>query len=1177
MSAAVFHFEDFELDPNAYRLSRGGEIVRLERIPRELLSLLIERRDQLVTRDEILERIWGKGVFIDREHAINTAVRKIRRALNDDANAPRFIVTIPGKGYRFVAPVVLNDKLDKNQSSQAPSEGTSAEFGISPDASVERQLEARGNGHADVRSVTGLGERRHLTVLFCDLVNSTSLAAQLDPEEWREIVVNYHRSAAQEVDRFGGHVAQYLGDGVIAYFGWPEAHDDDVERGVRAGLAILEAISKFNTDLSRSRLAARVGIDSGVVVIGDGTGKGADVYGEAPNMAARVQAAAEPGTLLITEAAHRLIPGVFVVEEFGAQILKGIPDPVPLYRVIRPSGMRGRLAAAATRGLTPFVGREDELGLLMGRWERTVESEGQTILIVGEAGIGKSRLVQRFHEELVHHPHTWLESAAVPFFQNTPFSAVINILQQGCHWESGQSAEQKLAALEASLAHAGVKLAEVVPLLAQIMELPVNRKYPPSSLSPAEQRKRLLASLAAWVFAVAKDHPLVVAIEDLHWADPSTLELIRLLVEQGPTIRLLLLCTARPEFHASWALRAHHTQITLNRLNTRDVREMIAQVAAGNGLAADTIKAVIERTSGVPLFIEELTRAVLESGDAKLSEREIPVTLHDSLMARMDRLGPAKDVLQIAAVIGSEFSYELLHAIHTKGNGDLQQALDALADAELLYVRGIAPDATYQFKHALIRDAAYEALLKSRRKDLHRLIAQTISENFPALKEAQPEVIARHWTEASETERAIAEWSQAGKVAKARGAFKEALESYRRGLEMLQLLPESSERDVRELAIRQTLLLMLWMTGGPSSHDTMDAVQHAMGLAEKTGQIASLLLSIVTAGWSSLLSSPDIAGIQMLADRALELALRERSASSLLMAHSFQIQTCLFRGDLTGAENHFAATRELIETPGLKEKCSLFIIQAFYTAAMNAWMLGQLDLARERLARVIATVEADNPYQLTASRVWAADLLWALREYDRAEACARQAVDLSQRNQFALLTAMAKRVLGSSLLRLGCVSEGAELIREAIAKALEIGCTQRGFFNRTFLAEAQAAQGAIDDALETIEQILEKEPDEAFFLPITATLRGELHIKRGRSKLAKADFREALACASKMGAKTWELRAVMSLARLLDREGRRVEARMMLEGIYGRFTEGLDTPDLKDASALLKQLSNEHA
>jgi class 3 adenylate cyclase len=336
MFSDTWHFEDFELDGNAYRFSRGGEIVRLERIPLELLCLLIERRGQIVTRDQILERIWGKGVIIDSDHAINTAVRNIRRALKDDANVPRFVVTIPGKGYRFVAPVVLKEKLGKNQTSQELNNGTFAELGISPAASVESQLGARIDGHGDISSVTSLNERRHLTVLFCDLVNSTGLATQLDPEEWRDIVVNYRRIVTQEVERFGGYVAQYLGDGIMAYFGWPEAHDDGIERAVRAGLAILEAISKFNTDPSNSRLAARVGIDSGVVVIGDGTGKGADVYGEAPNMAARVQAAAEPGTVLITQAAHRLISGVFVVEDCGAKMLKGIPNPVSLYRVIGP-------------------------------------------------------------------------------------------------------------------------------------------------------------------------------------------------------------------------------------------------------------------------------------------------------------------------------------------------------------------------------------------------------------------------------------------------------------------------------------------------------------------------------------------------------------------------------------------------------------------------------------------------------------------------------------------------------------------------------------------------------------------------------------------------------------------------------------------------------------------------
>jgi predicted ATPase len=477
------------------------------------------------------------------------------------------------------------------------------------------------------------------------------------------------------------------------------------------------------------------------------------------------------------------------------------------------------------------VGREDELRLLMDRWERTVDGEGQTVLIVGEAGIGKSRLVQRFHEELAHHPHTWLESAAIPFFQNTPFWAVVNILQQGLHWEGGQSAQQKLAALEASLASAGARLGEAVPLVAQLLELQFDGKYPALSLSPDQQRKRLLATLVTWVFGSAKGQPLVIATEDLHWADPSTLDLIRLLVEQGAMTQLLLLCTARPEFHASWGLRAHHTYITLNRLSARTTREMIGQMAACNELAADTVNTVVQRTSGVPLFIEELTRTVLETGNARLSECEIPVTLYDSLMARMDRLGRAKDLLQIAAVIGGEFSYELLHGVHPLADEEFQKALHALTDAELLFVRGIAPDAAYQFKHALIRDAAYEALLKSRRKDLHRLIAQTISEKFLALKTAQPEVLARHWAEAGEIEQAILEWSRAAKIAAARYAFVEAEQSFQHALALLKELPESPERDARELELRESLVAMLHMTHGWAAPEALQAAEGIQHLA----------------------------------------------------------------------------------------------------------------------------------------------------------------------------------------------------------------------------------------------------------------------------------------------------------------------------------------------------------
>ena len=742
---------------------------------------------------------------------------------------------------------------------------------------------------ADTAPVTAFagGERRHLTVLFCDLVGSTEIAARLDPEEWREIVADYHRAAAQAIERFGGHVAQYLGDGVMAYFGYPEAHDNDAERAARAGLAILDAISKLNQPSTRGqKLSARIGIDSGAVVVGASAGKDADVFGDTPNIAARVQAAAEPGTVVITDATHRLVSGLFVVDQLGAQALKGIERPVQLYRVIQPSGVRGRLeAAAATRGLTPFVGREDELRLLMNRWERALDGEGQVALIIGEAGIGKSRLLQRFHEQIGGTPHTWVEARRRGRFSKTRPS----IRSPSCFnnfWVATEPSRRRSNSRNWNqrLELAGLKPAETIPLIAPLLNLPLSDKYPPSPLSPEQQRRRLLATLVEWVLGAARAQPLVVATEDLHWADASTLELIQLLVEQGATARLLLLYTARPEFRAQWPPRAHYTQITLSRLSARNVRAMVEEVAARKAMSEETIATVIERTGGVPLFVEELTRAVLESGDAKLTGREIPVTLHDSLMARLDRLGPAKEIIQIGAVIDGEFSYELLHAVHPIAEENLQRALRNLADAELLYVRGIAPDATYQFKHALIRDAAYEALLKSRRKDLHRLVAQTIDEKFPALKAAQPEVLARHWVEAGETEQAIAEWSRAGKAAEARNAFVETRESLQQALAQVNLLPESPQRDVRELELRRSLVEILLMTRGYNAPETLEVSQRVYTLAEKGGQRRQSESSF---RFAQALMAADLSTAAVLADEALTRAVRGGNPAAMATAHSF--------------------------------------------------------------------------------------------------------------------------------------------------------------------------------------------------------------------------------------------------------------------------------------------------
>jgi class 3 adenylate cyclase/tetratricopeptide (TPR) repeat protein len=1028
------------------------------------------------------------------------------------------------------------------------------------------------NATAETREALA-GERRHLTVLFCDLVGSTEIASRTDPEEWRELVADYQRAAGEAITQYGGNVAKYLGDGVMAFFGYPEAHDNDVESAARAALAILDAIAKLNEQSARPKLSPRIGIHSGVVVVGAGPGQDTDVFGETPNIAARVQTAAEPSTVMITDAVLRLISGLFVVEERGAQTLKGIERPIRLYRVIRPSGVRGRLdAVAATRGLTPFVGREEELRLLMNRWERAREGEGQVALIIGEAGIGKSRLIQRFHEQIAATPHTWVEGATASFYQNTPFYPITEILRELSATHRDDSPDAQIGRLERALELAGARPAEAVPLLVPLLNLPLPPKYSPPVLSPEQQRRRLLATLVQWVLGAARAQPLVIVTEDLHWADPSTLELTELLVEQAATARMLLLYTARPEFRAQWRLRAHHTQITLNRLSVQNVRDMVLQVVAREALSEDTLAAVVHRTGGVPLFAEELTRVVLEGGDAKLGGRGIPATLHDSLMARLDRLGPAKELVQIASVIGSEFSYRLFHAVYPLGEQDLQRALRSLTNAELLLVRGLAPDATYQFRHALIRDAAYEALLKSRRKDLHGLVARTITEKFPALREEQPEVLARHWTEAGETELAIGEWLRAGKTAQARQAFREALESFRQAVELFDLLPESREGDLRELEIRQSLVQMLHLTRGYSAAESIEATRRAVALAQKGGNLRQLLNLMIARGVNAL-SAGDLPAAAGLADQALELALREGGSRSLFgRVHTLQMMVRYWRGDLAGVENHFAAGLEFFDDPSFKRVPGAPVI-AFGMASLSAWTRGLADSARQRAAQMRAVVSGDSPYDMAFLGFLAAQLHIALREYGRAEASAAHALELSEEHHFPWLVALSRAALGHARAWLGRPIEGIALIRQGMAELLDTGSR----FNVTnvvaSLAEARLCNGAIIDALEAVEQALQANPDELVYRPEILRLRGELQLEQGHSELGEADFRQAITLARSMDAKAWELRATISLGRLLRDCTCFDEARVMVTNICSWFSEAADTTDLKDAQALLDELA----
>jgi class 3 adenylate cyclase/tetratricopeptide (TPR) repeat protein len=1010
-------------------------------------------------------------------------------------------------------------------------------------------------------------------VLFCDLVGSTEIAAQLDPEEWREVAAGYHRTAAEAINRFDGHVAKYLGDGVMAYFGWPEAHDNDGERAARAGLTILEAISKLNDNSAHPKLTARVGIDSGPVVVGAGAGQEADVFGETPNIASRLQATAAPGTVLITAATHRLISGLFVVEALGSRMLKGVIASTEVFQVVRPTGVRGRLGAA--RGLTPFVGREEELRLLLYRWERTNEGEGQMALVIGEPGIGKSRLVGEFHDRIRDTPHIWMESGGEQFFENTPFHAIREMPSQWLELQGGANAAEQLERLERALESAGLAVAEAAPLIADLLQLPAGERYPPARLTAEDKRRRLFAALVGWVLGAARLQPVVMVAEDLHWLDPSSLELLQLLGEQGATVPLMLLYTARPEFHVPWPMRAHHSQIALNRLSPRNVRQMVSLVAANNALVGESLDAVVERTGGVPLFVEELTRVVLESSSARIRGHVIPATLRDSLMARLDRLGSAKEVVQIGAVIGSDFSYGLLHAVHPLPEQDLQRAILSATDAELVYVRGIPPDAHYQFKHALIRDAAYEALLKTRRKELHMRVARAINEKFPTLKEGHPEILARHWTEAGEIEQATPQWLLAAKAAHARNAFKEAQESYEQALSCLHLLPESRERDSRELAVRQSIISVVNLTKGYAAPETIKAVDEAIALAEKTGTSPELV-NLLASRASTLLVSGELKASKQVGERALLVAKRQGSSSeTLVFLHQQQTIVHYWLGDLKGAEGHFIALRERLDELDLNRPASLgtfrnVVVNGLAFGSYNAWLLGRPDVGREREARMITIAQRGSPFEI-ANSGYLTLARW-LGEFDRAEALATSAIELSERHHLPNPAARCRTLLGWARAHLGHADEGVMLMQQALAELRKIGTRMGMTATMTDLAQAQGLAGNISDSLESIEIALHAFPDELVFRPETLRLRGELRLKQGDVELAEADFRNAIVLARGMGAKGWELRTTMSLARMLDQTGRSREARAILAEIYNWFTEGFDTADLKDAKALLDEL-----
>ena len=1038
---------------------------------------------------------------------------------------------------------------------------------------------------AQLDSPSVAGERRHLSVLFCDLVGSTGIAGNLDPEDWREVVTSYHHVAAESVARFGGYVAQFLGDGLLVFFGYPQAHEDDPERAVLAGLAILDAMSGLNSRIAHARcprLAVRIGIHSGSVVVDESSGKRANVFGDVPNVASRVQTAAAPDTVVITAAVHHLVSGLFTIEDQGEQSLKGVEHPIRLYRVIRPSGARGRLAAAAAQGLTPFVGREDELRLLLNRWDQAREGEGQVMLVVGEAGIGKSRLVQRFHEQIADTPHTWVESAAASLHQNTPLYTVEDLLEQGFRWRGEQSDDERIADLEASLDAAAVKLGEAVPLIAPLMKLPVPDKYPTLRKPPDQHRKRLLATIAAWALGTARVQPLVVVIEDLHWVDPSTLEVIQLLAEQNAIAPLLLICTARPEFRAPWPLRSHHAQLTLNRLSARNTREMVGRLTTHEALPADVVEAVIERSGGVPLFVEELIRTVADTGDVKPALREIPATLRDSLMARLDRLGDAREVAQVAAVIGHEFSWELLAAIAATEDDKLAGALKRLADAGLLLEQGIPPEASYRFRHALIQDAAYQSLLRSKRQSYHRRIAQVLEERFPNTIGAQPQLLAHHYTEAGLGQTAIPHWQMAGQKAVQRSANAEAVSHLTKGLELLKALPESPERFQQELTLQLALGTPLIATKGFGSPEVGKVYARARELCRQAGE-APQLFPVLWGLWVFYTARAEHIVARELAEQCLRLAESAGEAFMLVEAHHALGVTLTALAEFAPALKHLdhvIINHDPMQPGGLSFGQDPKVV-CLSQAAWALWVHGYPDEARKRNDEALALAQKlSHPYSLAAALNFGSIVHQFDQDPQATEKLAEAATKLSTEHEFAYWIPWGSVMRGSAMLLRGQLEVGITQMRQGITAFRATGAQVMVPYFLGLLAAAYGKAGHVEDALSVLAEAHKVVADtgECWWEAELCRLEGEVRLMKSApedsplndQKQAEEYFCRALDIARRQTAKSLELRAAMSLSRLWRKQGKPEEARRILADVYGWFKDGLDTADLRECKALLQ-------
>jgi class 3 adenylate cyclase/tetratricopeptide (TPR) repeat protein len=1027
-------------------------------------------------------------------------------------------------------------------------------------------------------------ERRQLTVMFCDIAGSTALSTRLDPEDLSAVVLAYQSAVRSTISRFGGFIARYVGDGVLIYFGWPEAHETDAESAVRAALAVIAAVSE--SPMHGEHLSIRVGIATGLVVIGSPIGEGdarqQTAIGETPNLAARLQSLAAPNSVVIAASTRRLLGDLFHYRDLGTSTIKGIAAPVPAWQVLHPSNIESRFEALHGSALSPLVGRDEEIDLLLRRWTRAKASDGQVVLISGEPGIGKSRITAALQQCLSKESHLRLRYVCSPYHRDSALFPFIEQLERAAGFARDDQPAAKVRKLADLLASAAPP-DEDVALLVDLLSLPPGEHYVPTELSSQRKKERTMAALVRQLRSLAGRQPIVVVFEDAHWSDPTSLELLDLTIEQIRSLAVLLLVTFRTEFHPPWTGQSHVTTLTLPRLDRRNTAAMVASVAGTAALSPEIAAEIAERTDGVPLFVEELTQTVLELGmqapealsSTPHSGLPVPATLYASLMARLDRLGPAaKAVAQTGAVIGREFGYQLLVGTADLPETELRGALDKLINAGLLFIRGAPPQSNYIFKHALVQDAAYGTLLRSRRQQLHGRIAGILEQQFPEFALAQPARLALHFAAAGQAEQAVAFWLKAGQQALARSAMTEAVSQLRKALDLLAALPDGPWRRQQELDLQTSLASALMATKGYAAAGVNETLARARALAEQLDR-TDYLIPLIAGQWSVHLVRAEHRAALPLAERLEQIG--EVRADVLAQLLGRLLHGCSH--ELLG---EFATAHTLLEQCfGLADPAHRAIgglafapyATLLANLARTLAYLGYVDKARSRMEEALDEVRrlhrVNALVHILNFATWLDWLTYSpLVHLDELLALANE-------YGFPFFSGWVKAYRGQSLVGLGQAQEGLSLLTQGLAELRECGVVCGTPMVLTWLAEAhvllgQPAQG--HDYLAEAARIVEATDERLNEADLLYRVRGDLLNAAGQYDGAEHDYHQAIAIAKRQGAKLFQLRASTSLARLWRDQGKPEAARNLLGPIYQWFTEGFDARDLIDAKKLLIEL-----